>query len=113
MEKINTKNVRGGKKGHFQPLCRGTSSSYFHISLCNYMDMTELRGLPCVLLLEEQIGATYLFSQQINTIFFLAGGFAIVFGQSALHMDARTPVTQEYIYRNSKLINSPKPPSGF
>lgn len=65
------------------------------------------------MLLEEQIGTTYLFSQQINMIFFLAGGFAIVFGQSALHMDARTPATQEYIYRNCKLINSLKHPSGF
>lgn len=67
-----------------------------------------------MLLLGEQIGATYLFSQQINMIFFFpVGSFAIVFGQSALHMDARTPVTQEYIYRNSKLINSLKPPSSF
>lgn len=46
-------------------------------------------------------------------IFFLAGGFAIVFGQSALHTDARTPAPQEYIYRNCKLINSLKHPSGF
>lgn len=41
------------------------------------------------------------------------GWFGIVFGQSAWHMDARTPVTQEYIYRNSKLINSLKLPSDF
>lgn len=54
-----------------------------------------------------------IFSADKHEFFFPAGGFAIVFGQSALHMDARTPVTQEYIYRNSKLINSLKPPSSF
>lgn len=54
-----------------------------------------------------------IFSADKHDFFFLAGGFAIVLVQSSLHMDARTPVTQEYIYRNSKLINSLKLPSGF
>lgn len=45
-----------------------------------YMDMTESRGLPCVLPLEEHIGAIYLFSQQINMIFLLEGGLELYLG---------------------------------
>lgn len=88
----------------------GAGFSYFHISRGDYMDMTELRGLPGMPLCEEQLSTTYLFSQQINMIFFLAGGFTIVFGQSGLHVAHRTPATQQHIYRNCKLINSYKNP---
>lgn len=54
-----------------------------------------------------------IFSADKHDFFFLAGGFAVVLGQPTLHMDVRTPVTQEYIYSNSKLINSLKSPRGF